>query len=150
MAKTRKEQLFEQLEETQQKAIYMLLEREQYSKSDERYKSLDKIADDLGVVRKTLYNWRMRDRIFQEALEETSREYLAALAPKAAGAMFKLLDSAQPLTKALDLYFKSQNWVKNEQKIDITTNGRNDVSAELSEMMKQAKQGLITIDERKQ
>lgn len=130
MAKTRREQLFEQLKEEQRNTIYLLLEREQYGKNDENRMSLDDIADAVGVTRKTIYSWRTQNAIFQEALSETSREMLAALAPQAFGAMARLLGGKQPSTKALDLYYKAAGWIKNEQKIDITTNGRNDADLE--------------------
>lgn len=130
VAITRKlDKLLEQLTDQQKQAIDMLVEREEYAKGDPDRKSLDQIAEELDTVRKTIYNWR-NTPVFQEALAEASRERLAVLAPKAYGAMSKLMSGAQPSTKALDLYFKTQGWIKNEQSIDLTTRSRDDADLE--------------------
>ncbi|MBC2143641.1 hypothetical protein HCA83_00230 [Listeria innocua] len=121
---TRREKLFEQLSDAQQRAIYMLLEQASQNKNSSDYLSMEDIAETLEIERKTLYNWRTRNAVFQEALAEASREQLSALAPQAFGAMSKLISGAQPSTKALDLMFKSLGWVKNEQTIDLTTRTR--------------------------
>ncbi|EAC9719938.1 hypothetical protein LL50_05610 [Listeria monocytogenes] len=121
---TRREKLFEQLSEKQQRAIYMLLEQASQNKNSPEYLSMEDIAETLEIERKTLYNWRTRNAVFQEALAEASREQLSALAPQAFGAMSKLISGSQPSTKALDLMFKSLGWVKNEQTIDLTTRTR--------------------------
>ncbi|EAD7928581.1 hypothetical protein IOQ85_002830 [Listeria monocytogenes] len=121
---TRREKLFEQLSDAQQRAIYMLLEQASQNKNSPDYLSMEDIAETLEIERKTLYNWRTRNAVFQEALAEASREQLSALAPQAFGAMSKLISGSQPSTKALDLMFKSLGWVKHEQTIDLTTRTR--------------------------
>lgn len=127
---SKREKLFEQLTEQQREAIYLIVEREEYSKGDPEFKSYEDIAEEVGATRKTVYSWRTRNQVFQEALAEASRERLAALAPQAFGAMSKLIQGRQPSTKALDLLFKSLGWVKNEQSIDLTTRTRDDKELE--------------------
>ncbi|EAG5750027.1 hypothetical protein DDK20_03445 [Listeria monocytogenes] len=135
---TRREKLFEQLSEQQQRAIYMLLEQASQNKNSPDYLSMESIAETLDIERKTLYNWRTRNAVFQEALAEASREQLSALAPQAFGAMSKLIGGPQPSTKALDLMFKSLGWVKNEQTIDLTTRTRDssDLENEIARLSK--------------
>ncbi|EQC0678328.1 hypothetical protein BJM29_12775 [Listeria monocytogenes] len=135
---TRREKLFEQLSDAQQRAIYMLLEQASQNKNNPDYLSMEDIAETLEIERKTLYNWRTRNAVFQEALAEASREQLSALAPQAFGAMSKLISGSQPSTKALDLMFKSLGWVKNEQTIDLTTRTRDsgDLEDEIERLSK--------------
>lgn len=135
---TRREKLFEQLSDAQQRAIYMLLEQASQNKNSSDYLSMEDIAETLEIERKTLYNWRTRNAVFQEALAEASREQLSALAPQAFGAMSKLISGSQPSTKALDLMFKSLGWVKNEQTIDLTTRTRDsdDLEDEIEQLSK--------------
>ncbi|EAC5221539.1 hypothetical protein ABZ286_000047 [Listeria monocytogenes] len=135
---TRREKLFEQLSDAQQRAIYMLLEQASQNKNSPDYLSMEDIAETLEIERKTLYNWRTRNAVFQEALAEASREQLSALAPQAFGAMSKLISGSQPSTKALDLMFKTLGWVKNEQTIDLTTRTRDngDLEDEIERLSK--------------
>ncbi|KHS58953.1 hypothetical protein OJ14_14860, partial [Listeria monocytogenes] len=58
---TRREKLFEQLSEQQQRAIYMLLEQASQNKNSPDYLSMESIAETLDIERKTLYNWRTRN-----------------------------------------------------------------------------------------
>ncbi|EAE7365138.1 phBC6A51 family helix-turn-helix protein [Listeria monocytogenes] len=67
---TRKEKLFEQLSDAQQRAIYMLLEQASQNKNNPDYLSMEDIAETLEIERKTLYNWRTRNVVFQEVFAE--------------------------------------------------------------------------------
>ncbi|MBC1935119.1 hypothetical protein HCA69_01990 [Listeria grandensis] len=127
---TRYQTLMDELTEEQREAIHLLLEQCEYSPGDDDYQTMDEIAEEVGVVRKTLYNWRTTNPTFMEALGLATQARLQTLAPYAYGAMSKLLKGKQPSTKALDLYFKQQGWTNSNQEITITTNKRDDADLE--------------------
>lgn len=127
---TRYQTLMDELTEEQREAIHLLLEQMEYAPGDDDYKTMDDIAEEVGVVRKTLYNWRTKNPTFMEALGLATQARLQTLAPYAYGAMSKLLKGKQPSTKALDLYFKQQGWTNSNQEITITTNKRDDADLE--------------------
>ncbi|MBC2103960.1 phBC6A51 family helix-turn-helix protein [Listeria booriae] len=140
---TRYENLMGELTDDQREAIHLLLEQMEYSAGDDDYKTMEDIAEEVGVVRKTLYNWRFKNPVFMEALSLATQARLATLAPYAYGAMSKLLKGKQPSTKALDLYFKQQGWVNTNQEITITTNKRDDADLE-AEIARLAEQTGVT------
>ena len=141
MAKSRRDLLSEQLEERQQRAVYLLIESEMLPKTDPEYKTQEEIAQEVGVDRATLWRWRKQNQAFIEFRKEVAKDYLG----DAVGIFAKQLVASMqgtngaPSQKALDLYAKMMGFVKNDHTIEVTKGGRSteDLQTELDALDEQ-------------
>lgn len=116
----RKEQLKSKLTAQQQKAVYLLVENELLPTDESR--TLEQIADDVGVERMTLYRWRTRNEDFIEFKNLVADDFIATDRERVYGVLMKMIFGKQPSIKALDLYFKRFGLLS-ERVITETDNG---------------------------
>jgi hypothetical protein len=100
----RKEQLKTKLTAQQQKAVYLIVENELLPTDESR--TLEQIAEDVGVERMTLYRWRTRNEDFIEFKNLVADDFIATDRERVYGVLMKMIFGKQPSIKALDLYFK--------------------------------------------
>src|SRR5690625_2265444 len=120
MAKTRRDQLAEQLTLAQQKAVYLLLDNETLPTKERR--TQEEIANEIGVDRATLFRWRKQNQAFIEFRKEVAKDYLGDAVGIFADALITSMKGTNgaPSQKALDLYAKMMGFITNDHKIDIT------------------------------
>lgn len=112
---------------TQRKACLMLVESEigdpQFKKNQEE------IAEELGITRMTLYNWR-KDRNFIELKNIYADDFFAEFRPTVYKQLMRLITSPQPSVKAIDLFMRRHGLLTDKQEIvsDSGTNNRSNES----------------------
>ncbi len=123
MAKSRRDQLAEQLTVKQQQAVYALLDNEM--KPYKERKTQDALADELEVNRATLYRWRKQNQAFIEFKKEVAKDYLGDEVGLFAQSLIASMrgTNGAPSQKALDLYAKMMGFIKNEHSVEVTKGG---------------------------
>lgn len=119
MAKSRRDQLAEQLSVKQQKAVYMLIENEM-APTDEQ-KTQEQLAEELGISRKCLWEWRKKNQAFIEFKKEVAKDYLGDAVGIFTKQLISSMQGKQPSQKALDLYAKMMGFIKSEHSVEITS-----------------------------
>lgn len=119
MAKSRRDQLAEQLTVKQQKAVYMLIENEM-APTDEQ-KTQEQLAEELGISRKCLWEWRKKNQAFIEFKKEVAKDYLGDAVGIFTKQLISSMQGKQPSQKALDLYAKMMGFIKSEHSVEITS-----------------------------
>lgn len=137
MAKSRRDQLAEQLTVKQQQAVYALLDNEMLPYKER--KTQDALADELEVNRATLYRWRKQNQAFIEFKKEVAKDYLGDEVGLFAQSLISSMrgTNGAPSQKALDLYAKMMGFIKSEHSVEITKgNARTDeeIEKELAEI----------------
>jgi len=118
MAQSRRDKLAEKLTVQQQKAAYLLIENETRPTAEQRKQ--DEIAEEVGVSRQTLYNWRTKNQAFIEYKKEIAKDFLGDAVGVWANAIIKSMKGKQPSQKALDLYAKLMGFIQEQKRIEIT------------------------------
>jgi len=134
---TRRDQLAEQLSVKQQSAVYKLLENETLPSKEQR--TQQEIADELGITRKCLWQWRKQNQAFIEFKKEVAKDYLGDEVGLFAKALIDSMrgTNGAPSQKALDLYAKMMGFIKSEHSIEVTQGGARtdeELTAELAEL----------------
>lgn len=138
---SRRDQLAEQLNTKQQRAVYLLIENEMLP-TDEQ-KTQDELADELGISRKCLWEWRKKNQVFIEFKKEVAKDYLGDGVGIFTRQLLRSMEGKNPSQKALDLYAKMMGFVKSEHTVEVTQGGaRSDEElaqqlAELDAMLKE-------------
>lgn len=120
----------------QRKAAYLLVENE----LQEGGKTLtqDEIAEEIGVSRKALWDWRTKNRDFIAYKNEIADDFLSDKRDRVYGQLMKLINGSQPSVKAIDLFMKRFGLLTEKQvteTIDSNSNRSNDdLEKELAEL----------------
>jgi transcriptional regulator with XRE-family HTH domain len=88
----------------QQKAAFLLVENDLRDGGDK--KTLEQIAEEVGVTYKTIWEWRKKNRNFIDYKNEIADDFLAEYRSGVYGQLMKLINGSQPSVKAIDLYLK--------------------------------------------
>src|SRR5699024_6640682 len=104
MSSTRMKRLEAQLDSRQRHAAYLLVENE-FRGTEER-RTMDEIAEEIGVSRMSLYNWRTKNRNFIDYKNEVADDFLADKRDHVYSQLMKLISSSQPSVKAIDLFMR--------------------------------------------
>lgn len=115
---SRRDKLAEKLDARQQRAVYMLLENEMLPTSEQR--SQGDIAEELGVSRKSLWEWRKKNQSFIEFKKEVGKDYLSDEMGAFVSAVKKSISSDQPSSKFADLYAKMMGLITDQKRVEIT------------------------------
>lgn len=122
MAKSTRQQALEaKLTAQQRKAAYMLVENELRSNADEEKLELQQIAEEVGVVSKTLWEWRTKNRTFIEYKNLIADDFLADKRDRVYSQLMKLIDAPQPSVKAIDLYLRRHGLLTDKTVIETDT-----------------------------
>lgn len=107
MAKsTRQKALEAKLTAQQRKAAYLIVENEIKDNKDETKLDYQKIAAEVGVTYKTIWEWRTKNRNFIDYKNLIADDFLADKRASVYGQLLKLIDAPQPSVKAIDLYLR--------------------------------------------
>ncbi|WP_179924524.1 phBC6A51 family helix-turn-helix protein [Priestia megaterium] len=131
--------LEEQLRPNQLKAINLMVESE-FASADK--KTLEEIAEECGVSRITLYQWR-KNPVFNQLLKAYSSQHLSSYRALADAQLLKLIKGTSangiPSIKSLELFYKLQQDLNGDKTVTLVSgdNGalnRADIEAELAEL----------------
>src|SRR5690606_37539864 len=121
MAKTRRDQLAEQLTVKQQQAVYALLDNEMLPYKER--KTQDQLADELEVNRATLYRWRKQNQAFIEFKKEVAKDYLGDEVGLFADALIQPMRCTNGVASqnALSLHAKMMCFNNHEHSAEVKT-----------------------------
>lgn len=119
------------LDGRQRLAALACVERE-FSPEDER-KGFEQIAEEAGVSRNTLYEWRTQNRAFIEYMNAISDDYLSGKRAVVYKRLMQLIDSSQPSVKAIDLFMKREGLITAKVEVDDGRAGGAKSNAELAD-----------------
>lgn len=100
----------------QKRAAMLLVEREFLPKSER--KTMEEIADDVGVVRKTLYNWNTKDENFIAFKKYLSANYLDTHMPMVYARLLETIDKRYSV-RAMELFMKRAGDLTDHQELTI-------------------------------
>jgi Helix-turn-helix of insertion element transposase len=126
------------LTEQQKKAAYMLVENDLKSNKDPLKLTYEQIAEEVGVVYKTLWSWRTQNRNFIAYKNEIADDFLSDKRSSVYGQLMKLIEGEQPSVKAIDLFMRRFGLLT-EKQITVTEDGsgsrsNEDLAKELEEL----------------
>lgn len=126
------------LTEQQKKAAYMLVENDLKANKDPSKLTYEQIAEEVGVVYKTLWSWRTQNRNFIAYKNEIADDFLSDKRSKVYGQLMKLIEGEQPSVKAIDLFLRRFGLLT-EKQITVTEDGNGarsneDLANELAEL----------------
>jgi predicted DNA binding protein len=121
----------------QQKAALLLVESQLSSELDVRDRSLQQIADELGIARMTLYRWNQK-RVFIDYKNAITDDMLASYHSQM---MKVVVDTAMKHNslKAVELYAKLRGLLKDHHIVETDTSGSRseaEVAKELADLEK--------------
>lgn len=99
---TRKE-LEAKLTLQQRKAALMLVENELET---EEKKTLDEVAEEVGVTRQALYKWRTQNKAFIEYRNMLADDFFSSMRPFVYRQLLRTISGPQPSIKGLDLFMR--------------------------------------------
>lgn len=138
---------FDNLTEQQRKAAALLVDNELLPNSEQ--KSIQELADEIGVHRKTLWEWRRRNPIFAEYKQHITTLALQDSHGALAKVLIDNLSKSQPSTKMLELLAKmTPNMLAaTKQEVDVHTesSSHDDVIKRIQEL-EAAKKEVETIE----
>jgi len=100
----RLEELGALLTAQQRKAAFLIVENEMTPNSEKR--TLEDIANEVGVERMTLYRWRTGNRNFIAYKNEIADDFLSDKRDMVYAQLLKLISGSQPSVKAIDLFMR--------------------------------------------
>jgi hypothetical protein len=137
MNNAKKKALESKLDGRQIRAALMLVERD-FTVDEEGRQSLEAIAEEVGVTRLTLYNWRTQKAAFIEYVNLLADDFLSSHRPLVYRQLMKTINGAQPSVKGIDLYFKRFGLITERQIVETKDTGSSrtneDIAAEIAEM----------------
>lgn len=136
MSEAKKRSLEAKLDGRQRKAALLCVQRE-FTPEEERM-GFDQIAEEVGVSRNTLYEWRTQKRPFIDYVNILADEHLEEKRALVYRQLMKLIEGSQPSVKAIDLYMRRHGLLTERQVIETKDSGagrsNDDISAELAEL----------------
>ncbi|WP_314588022.1 phBC6A51 family helix-turn-helix protein [Paenibacillus terrigena] len=104
MSTLKQKALESKLDGRQRKAALLCVERD-FATEEER-RTFDSIAEEIGITRKTLHQWRTQNKTFIEYVNLLADDFLAADRAFVYRQLMKTISGPQPSVKGIDLYFK--------------------------------------------
>jgi transposase-like protein len=136
MSDKRKVALEAKLDGRQIKAALLCVEREFAAEEDRA--GFEEIAQEIGVTRKTLHQWRTQKRAFIDYVNYLADDFLAADRAKVYRQLMRSIDGSQPSIKAIDLYFRRFGLITNNLTVETKDAGsarsNDELAAELTEL----------------
>lgn len=124
------------LDARKRKAAYLLVENELLESGERR--TQEEIAEEIGVTKKTLWEWKTKDQVFIEYKNAIADDFLAEKRAYVYGQLMKLIGGTQPSVKGIDLYLRRFGLLT-EKQVTITEDASNsrtndDLAKELDEL----------------
>lgn len=121
MSEAKRKRLESKLDGRQKLAALAVVERE-FSPEDER-KGFEEIAEEVGVGRRALYEWRTQNKAFIEYVNYLADDFLASKRPVVYKRLMQLIDASQPSVKAIDLFMKREGLITQQVAVETKDGG---------------------------
>jgi transposase-like protein len=151
MSKARIKALEAALDGRKIKAALLCVEREFAAEADRR--TTDDIAEEIGVSRTALYNWRTQDAKFIEYSNLIADKFLSGHRAFVYKQLLKTIDGEQPSVKGIDLFFRRHGLITEKSVVETKDAGsregadlENDI-ADLDAMLADGSVEAITEDD---
>lgn len=104
MSQSRQKELESKLTLQQRNAALLIVENE--LSEGETKRSQEELAEEIGVMRKTLYNWRTQNKAFIEYVNILADDFLSSKRAVVYRQLMKSIEGSQPSIKAIDLFMR--------------------------------------------
>ncbi len=131
MSDKRKHALEAKLDGRQIKAARLCVEREFAAEEDRR--TFDDIAEEIGVSRKCLYEWRTQKRAFIDYVNLLADGFLESDRAFVYRQLMKTISGPQPSVKGIDLYFKRHGLITQNIAVETKDSGSARSNEELTQ-----------------
>lgn len=136
MSTAKQRALEAKLDGRKKRAALLCVERE-FADGDDR-KSFDEIAEEIGIARKTLWEWRTQDKTFIEYVNLLADDFLASKRALVYRQLMKLIDGPQPSVKGIDLYLRRHGLLTERSVVETKEVGAarsdEDIAKEIAEL----------------
>lgn len=136
MSDKRKHALESKLDGRQINAARLCVEREFAAEEDRR--TFDDIAEEIGVSRKCLYEWRTQKRGFIDYVNLLADGFLESDRAFVYRQLMKTISGPQPSVKGIDLYFKRHGLITQNIAVETKDSGsarsNDELTQELTEL----------------
>lgn len=124
------------LDARQQRAAFLLVEREMAATKDRR--TIESIAEEIGVTPKTIYEWRRDNANFISYKNAIADQFLNEHRAHVYAQLMRLIDGPQPSVKAIDLFMRRHGLLTERQVVETIDNNATqsnaDIEAELKDL----------------
>lgn len=135
MSDKRKSALESKLDGRQIKAALLCVERD-FAAEEER-RTFDEIAEEIGVSRKTLHQWRTQKRAFIDYVNYIADDFLASDRAFVYRQLMKTISGPQPSVKGIDLYFKRHGLITQNIAVETKDSGSARSNDELTQELEE-------------
>lgn len=122
------------LDARQQKAAFLLVEREMAATAERR--TIESIAEEIGVNPKTIYDWKRNNSHFISYKNAIADEFLSENRAHVYSQLMKLIGGEQPSVKAIDLFMRRFGLLTEKQVIETVDSGASKTNSDLAAEMK--------------
>lgn len=143
MSEKRKNALESKLDGRQIKAALLCVERDFAAEEDRS--TFDEIAEEIGVSRKTLHQWRTQKRAFIDYVNYIADDFLASDRAFVYRQLMKTISGPQPSVKGIDLYFKRHGLITQNIAVETKDSGSARSNDELTQELEEL-DGLLAED----
>ena len=109
-------ELESKLKANQTKAAYLLVENELLETGEKR--TLEEIAEEVGVTYKTIWCWSTKNKVFIEYKNLIADDFLSGKRAKVYGQLMKLIESNNPSVKAISLFLQVHGLLTTKTQIE--------------------------------
>lgn len=147
MSNAKKRALEAKLDGRQKVAALACVERE-FAETENR-PGFDDIADEVGVSRKTLWQWRTQNKAFIEYVNLLADDFLESKRTLVYRQLMRLIEGPQPSVKGIDLYLRRHGLLTERSVVETKEAGGSRDSADIASELAELDDLLAAEDEEK-
>lgn len=136
------DELKQKLTAKQIQAAYLLVENELMESNNEEKRTQEELAQELGVNRTTLWEWRTKNQDFIAFKSEIADSFLAEKREQVYGKLMQLILGPQPSVKAMQLYMQRFGLLTDKKVIEGELGNATRTNAEIEDQLKKLNQML--------
>lgn len=133
------DELKQKLTAKQIQAAYLLVENELMESNNEEKRTQDEMANELGINRTTLWEWRTKNQDFIAFKSEVADSFLAEKREQVYSKLMQLILGPQPSVKAMQLYMQRFGLLTDKKVIEGDLGNATRTNAEIEEQLEKLK-----------
>lgn len=133
------DELKQKLTAKQIQAAYLLVENELMESNNEEKRTQDEMANELGINRTTLWEWRTKNQDFIAFKSEVADSFLAEKREQVYSKLMQLILGPQPSVKAMQLYMQRFGLLTDKKVIEGDLGNATRTNAEIEEQLQKLK-----------
>ncbi|HGN6580721.1 TPA: phBC6A51 family helix-turn-helix protein [Bacillus cereus] len=133
------DELKQKLTAKQIQAAYLLVENELMESNNEEKRTQDEMANELGINRTTLWEWRTKSQDFIAFKSEVADSFLAEKREQVYSKLMHLILGPQPSVKAMQLYMQRFGLLTDKKVIEGNLGNATRTNAEIEEQLQKLK-----------